>query len=63
MHDNLIHSLISGKALDSQLSGWLADAPPPQGSGARAIISPHAGYSYCGACAAYAYKQIVPDNV
>lgn len=55
--------LKSGKALDSQLGGWLDDVAPPQSTGARAIISPHAGYSYCGACAAYAYKQIVPDNI
>ncbi len=25
--------------------------------------SRHAGYSYCGACGAYAYKQIVPANM
>ena len=36
--------------------------PIPPG-GARAIIGPHAGYRYCGACAAYAYRQIDPSRV
>ena len=36
--------------------------PVPPG-GARAIIGPHAGYRYCGACAAYAYRQIDPSRV
>ncbi|KAK3907851.1 Protein MEMO1 [Frankliniella fusca] len=45
------------KELGRQLDGWLqvvnvAHRP------ARAIIAPHAGYSYCGACAAFAYKQV-----
>lgn len=31
--------------------------------GARAIIGPHAGYRYCGACAAHAYKAINPQGV
>lgn len=30
---------------------------------ARAIIAPHAGYQYCGGCAAYAYRQISPAVV
>lgn len=30
---------------------------------ARAIIAPHAGYQYCGACAAFAYRQISPAVV
>ncbi|KAJ1527648.1 hypothetical protein ONE63_007610 [Megalurothrips usitatus] len=52
----------SAKELGRQLDGWLqvvnvAHRP------ARAIIAPHAGYSYCGACAAYAYKQVDPSSV
>ena len=27
------------------------------------ILGPHAGYRYCGACAAHAYSQIDPTNV
>ncbi|VDI72254.1 MEMO1 family protein [Mytilus galloprovincialis] len=51
-----------GAELSSQLSGWLAPAKPIQ-SPARAIIAPHAGYSYCGACGGHAYKQIDPTHI
>jgi len=59
--------------LSQQLDGWLADVPAtttPIGSvssqqgqvsiptpDARAIIAPHAGYSYSGPAAAWAYKS------
>uniref|UniRef100_A0A4W5KKZ5 Protein MEMO1 n=1 Tax=Hucho hucho TaxID=62062 RepID=A0A4W5KKZ5_9TELE len=46
--------------LNTQLEGWLSQAQSTI-SPARAIIAPHAGYSYCGACAAHAYKQIDPS--
>jgi AmmeMemoRadiSam system protein B len=52
----------SPRDLDKQLSEWLEKAGDRKGA-ARAIISPHAGYTYCGATAAYAYKQIVPEKV
>ena len=55
--------IFSGKTLNNQLSEWLQAAASPTSPGAKAIISPHAGYSYCGACAAHAYKQIIPDNM
>ena len=48
--------------LDRQLTRWLDGAGERVGR-ARAIISPHAGYSYCGETAAYAFKQIVPHEV
>ncbi|KAG0049915.1 hypothetical protein BGZ83_005261 [Gryganskiella cystojenkinii] len=57
------------KELNSQLTGWLAkagtettqgDALPIQGL--RAVIAPHAGYSYSGPAAGYAYKCINPDD-
>ncbi|XP_052106327.1 protein MEMO1-like [Mytilus californianus] len=51
-----------GAELSSQLSGWLAPAKPIQ-SPARAIIAPHAGYYYCGACGGHAYKQIDPTHI
>lgn len=53
------------KELDRQLSDWLDRAGPlvNGGNGARAVITPHAGYTYCGDTAAYAFKQIVPDRV
>ncbi|KAE9556620.1 hypothetical protein FO519_000026 [Halicephalobus sp. NKZ332] len=50
------------KELDKQLGDWLGKAGEPQGV-ARAIISPHAGYSYCGDTASFAYKQIVPEKI
>ncbi|VDM68559.1 unnamed protein product, partial [Strongylus vulgaris] len=62
------------KELDRQISRWLDAAGERVGS-ARAIVSPdwfsalansifsHAGYSYCGDTAAYAFKQIAPENV
>lgn len=49
----------SGKELSRQLEGWLSAADLSHGP-ARAIIAPHAGYQYCGACEAYAYRQISP---
>ncbi|XP_029621523.1 protein MEMO1 isoform X2 [Salmo trutta] len=49
-----------GSQLNTQLEGWLSQAQSTV-SPARAIIAPHAGYSYCGACAAHAYKQIDPS--
>ncbi|KAI9825841.1 MAG: hypothetical protein M1832_000781 [Thelocarpon impressellum] len=51
--------------LSAQLDGWLAQVPnSPDGvgtlprSGARLIIAPHAGYSYSGPAAAWAYKSL-----
>lgn len=50
--------------LNEKLSAWLSEAKREASfTASRAIISPHAGYSYCGACAAYAYKQLNPDTV
>ncbi|OXU27633.1 hypothetical protein TSAR_004162 [Trichomalopsis sarcophagae] len=49
----------NGFELNKQLGDWLNAADLSHGP-ARAIISPHAGYSYCGACAAFAYRQISP---
>ncbi|KAH0561966.1 hypothetical protein GP486_003329 [Trichoglossum hirsutum] len=55
----------SASTLSSQLDGWLDEVPdsidgegklPP--SGARVIIAPHAGYSYSGSAAAWAYKSL-----
>ncbi|EPS42192.1 hypothetical protein H072_3822 [Dactylellina haptotyla CBS 200.50] len=51
--------------LDKELNGYLARVPdsidgvgtiPPDGS--RVIIAPHAGYSYSGPAAAWAYKSL-----
>ncbi|GIX66777.1 protein MEMO1 [Caerostris darwini] len=53
----------SVKELSNQLENWLNVAGEPTHFPARAIIAPHAGYQYCGACSAYAYKQIDPTIV
>ncbi len=46
-----------GRQLRAQLDEWLGAVDVGRGP-ARAIIGPHAGYRYCGACAAYAYRQV-----
>ncbi|XP_077284234.1 protein MEMO1 [Arctopsyche grandis] len=51
-----------GADLSRQLENWLSKADLCHGP-ARAIIAPHAGYSYCGACAAFAYRQVSPAVV
>ncbi|XP_062570002.1 protein MEMO1-like [Saccostrea cucullata] len=51
-----------GRELSNQLEEWLSKATPSH-SPARAIIAPHAGYYYCGACGGHAYGQIDPTNV
>jgi AmmeMemoRadiSam system protein B len=52
----------SGDSLKSQLSKWLSEVDIEH-MPAKAIIAPHAGYSYSGPCAAYAYRQIDPTKV
>ncbi|KAJ7416006.1 Protein MEMO1 [Willisornis vidua] len=46
--------------LNAQLEGWLSQVQSTKRP-ARAIIAPHAGYTYCGSCAAHAYKQVDPN--
>uniref|UniRef100_A0A8C4X279 Protein MEMO1 n=1 Tax=Eptatretus burgeri TaxID=7764 RepID=A0A8C4X279_EPTBU len=48
-----------GPQLSNQLDSWLAQVQPSLRP-ARAVIAPHAGYTYCGTCAAHAYKQVDP---
>lgn len=54
----------SSVALQRSLSSWLqhaasnGDLQAPQGHTVHAIIAPHAGYSYSGPTAAYAYAAI-----
>ncbi|OAQ33528.1 UPF0103-domain-containing protein [Linnemannia elongata AG-77] len=59
----------TGKELDRQLEGWLNKAGQEASTGQdpfpipglRAIIAPHAGYSYSGPAAGFAYKTIQPE--
>ena len=60
----------SATSLTGQLDEWLAQVPaelPGTGKtpipGARAIISPHAGYTYSGPCAAWAYRSLDLQNM
>jgi len=59
----------NGELLAQQLEGWLAavETPPAEGNASlgpsRAVISPHAGYSYSGPTAAWAYHAIDPSVV
>ncbi|CAD5224180.1 unnamed protein product [Bursaphelenchus okinawaensis] len=48
--------------LNQQLDDWLKKVKKSAGL-VKAIISPHAGYSYCGETAAHAFKQITPGKV
>ncbi|VDN04723.1 unnamed protein product [Thelazia callipaeda] len=51
------------RTLDRELTEWLSAAGCRSSQSARAIISPHAGYSYSGEVAAFAFKQIKPETV
>ncbi|KAJ2906793.1 Protein MEMO1 [Zalerion maritima] len=51
----------STRQLQGQLEGWLDEVKLEEQTpvdGARVIIAPHAGYSYSGPCAAWAYKAL-----
>ncbi|GLC35644.1 hypothetical protein PLESTB_000000800 [Pleodorina starrii] len=48
--------------LNAQIDNWKAEVQREPGVSARAIIGPHAGYSYCGHVMAYAYKHIDASN-
>lgn len=52
----------SGPELRRQLDQWLGDVDV-QHAPARAIIVPHAGYQYSGACGAFSYHQVDPNIV
>ena len=48
--------------LSKQLNGWL-EAVKPTANNVRAVIAPHAGYSYSGPSAAHSYKHLNPAVV
>jgi len=52
-----------GKELDDWLMRAANESDGGNGLPARAIIGPHAGYRYCGACGGHAYARIQPDKV
>ncbi|OAY78541.1 Protein MEMO1 [Ananas comosus] len=49
--------------LDEQLEGWLKATGLSKSPDVRGIIAPHAGYSYSGRCAAFAFANIDPANI
>jgi len=54
----------SSSQLGKELGGYLEKATPDTAySSARAIISPHAAFTYCGATGAYGFKCIDPSTV
>uniref|UniRef100_A0A7S3XLT3 Protein MEMO1 n=1 Tax=Heterosigma akashiwo TaxID=2829 RepID=A0A7S3XLT3_HETAK len=53
-----------GNALSSDLQGWLDQAEVTERPGSiKALIGPHAGFSYSGPTAAYAYKHLNTEAV
>lgn len=68
---NLRKSIIAGSwypgeadKLSAQIKKYLAAAKKIEGDGGlTGIIVPHAGYLYSGPTAAYAYKNINPENI
>ncbi|PPQ88657.1 hypothetical protein CVT25_010233 [Psilocybe cyanescens] len=56
-----------GKALNAELTQWLEEVDeteePYPIKGCKAIIAPHAGYSYSGPTAAWAYKSIDTSSI
>ncbi|CAN1828450.1 Protein MEMO1 [Linum perenne] len=51
------------KKLEEELDGWLNAAGLPKSPEVRGVIAPHAGYSYSGRAAAYAFGNIDPTNI
>ncbi|XP_021862195.1 uncharacterized protein [Spinacia oleracea] len=49
--------------LAEELEGWLNEAGLSKSSDVRGVIAPHAGYSYSGRAAAYAFGNIDPTNI
>ncbi|KAF2303787.1 hypothetical protein GH714_023414 [Hevea brasiliensis] len=51
------------KKLEEELDGWLKAAALVKSPDVRGVIAPHAGYSYSGRAAAYAFGNIDPTNI
>ena len=52
----------AGDKLSGQMNRWLGKVEDTSMLGARAIISPHAGFSYSGPTAAFAFKQVQQER-
>ncbi|KAF2071349.1 hypothetical protein CYY_007327 [Polysphondylium violaceum] len=53
--------LPNAQKLGTQLSGWLGNCKRIN-ENVKAIIGPHAGYTYSGRAAAYGYVQLAPEK-
>lgn len=51
------------KKLEEELDGWLRASGLVKSPNVRGVIAPHAGYSYSGRAAAYAFGNIDPANI
>lgn len=51
------------KKLEEELEGWLSATGLTKSTDVRGVIAPHAGYSYSGRAAAYAFGNIDPTNI
>jgi AmmeMemoRadiSam system protein B len=49
--------------LGEELDKWLQASGLQKSSNVRAVIAPHAGYSYSGRCAAFAFANIDPQQI
>ncbi|KAB2629435.1 protein MEMO1-like [Pyrus ussuriensis x Pyrus communis] len=51
------------KKLSEEIEGWLRASGLTKSPHVRGVIAPHAGYSYSGRAAAYAFGNIDPTNI
>nr|GME14881.1 protein MEMO1 [Ipomoea batatas] len=49
--------------MEEELDGWLRASGLAKSSDVRGVIAPHAGYSYSGRAAAFAFGNIDPANI
>ncbi|PQQ03782.1 Protein MEMO1 [Prunus yedoensis var. nudiflora] len=55
--------LVPARKLSEELEGWLRESGLTKSPDVRGVIAPHAGYSYSGRAAAYAFGNIDPTNI
>ncbi|KAI3510121.1 hypothetical protein L1887_25651 [Cichorium endivia] len=53
----------NSQTLEAELDGWLRECGLPKSPDVRGVIAPHAGYSYSGRAAAFAFGNIDPTNI
>ncbi|KAL4180108.1 hypothetical protein AMTRI_Chr13g90480 [Amborella trichopoda] len=53
----------NARKLDEELDEWLRATGLVKSALVRGVIAPHAGYSYSGRCAAFAFANIDPEHV